>query len=174
MVEQTGTDGSDTIHGEVDQDDIIRGGDGNDTLIGYEGADRLYGDGGDDIIAGGAGNDIIVGGAGDDRLWGNGLRGFDHLNETDNDTFVYSPGGGSDTIEDFNNGEDLIDLTAFDSINGFSDLSISQNQNDTVIDFSSHGGTSITLLRFSSSDLDAKDFIFSSSGPGALGEMDGI
>ena len=34
------------------------------------------------------------------------------------DTFVYAPGDGNDKIEDFTDGEDLIDLTAITGITG--------------------------------------------------------
>ena len=96
---------------------------------------------GDDIIRGDAGNDTITGGAGDD-------------------TFVVAAGDGSDTITDFADGEDLIDLSAFSAISGVSDLTITQDGDDTVIDLSAHGGGEITLEDFTSTDLDATDFGF--------------
>ena len=39
----------------------------------------------------------------------------------------------------------MIDLSAFSAISGFSDLMITQDGDDTVIDLSAHGGGEITL-----------------------------
>lgn len=79
------------------------GGDADgDTLAGFENIrgsaydDTLTGDGGANVMEGGAGDDILTGGAG-------------------SDAFVYcSNDTGSDTITDFTQGDDLIDVTAFD------------------------------------------------------------
>ena len=54
----------------------------------------MYGDAGNDTIDGGGGNDTINGGAGDDDLTGG--AGID--------TFVFTPGNGSDVIITFEPG----------------------------------------------------------------------
>ena len=105
-----------------------------------------------ETLEGGAGDDTITGLGGDDTLTGN---------EGD-DTFVFAASHGSDTITDFTDGEDTIDLSGLSGITGFSDVSgsITQSGNDTVIDLSSFGGGSITLEGFTSTDLSADDFAF--------------
>ena len=99
----------------------------------------MAGQGGRDVLFGGSGDDTLNGGAGNDWLVG---------------------GEGNDTITDFTDGEDMIDLSAFSSISGFSDLTITQDGDDTVIDLGAHGGGEITLEDFTSTDLDATDFGF--------------
>ena len=110
-------------------------------MAGQGGRDVLFGGSGDDTLNGGAGNDWLVGGEG-------------------NDTITGDAGDGRDTITDFTDGEDMIDLSAFSSISGFSDLTITQDGDDTVIDLGAHGGGEITLEDFTSTDLDATDFGF--------------
>jgi Ca2+-binding RTX toxin-like protein len=60
-------------------------------------ADYLQGDSGNEVIDGNGGNDVLDGGAGSDML--SGGQG--------SDTYVLRAGGGSDTINDFTNLEDI-------------------------------------------------------------------
>ncbi|MEB3359030.1 MAG: M10 family metallopeptidase C-terminal domain-containing protein [Synechococcales bacterium] len=69
------------------------GGAGNDTLIGNEGSNQLTGSSGADVLIGLAGNDQLTGGAGDDTF----------VFQTEND--------GVDTITDFAQGNDTIDVS---------------------------------------------------------------
>jgi Tol biopolymer transport system component/UPF0716 family protein affecting phage T7 exclusion len=85
---------------ESNMDDIIYGGFGNDRLHGGGGNDFLYGNPGNDQIWGDDGDDLIWGGFGNDILTG----GFGV------DTFVITRGGGTDTIRDFQIGEDYLAL----------------------------------------------------------------
>ena len=87
------------------RDNVIDGGAGNDTLYGGPGGgdDRLDGGPGNDRLYGGQGRDRLAGAAGDDRLVGGPGA----------DVFVVGPGEGQDTVTDFTDGEDRIDLTAF-------------------------------------------------------------
>ena len=163
-VKFTGTENNDYQDGGA-QDDILSGGAGNDYLAGWQGDDKISGGSGDDIIYGGQGDDIITAGTGDDTLYGDGFLTDEHYShngvhtgETDKDIFVFSPGGGKDTIKDFNDGEDLIDLTDFTDISGFTDIKAKQDGSNLIIQFSSDN--SITLSNFDLSDLDASDFIF--------------
>ncbi|MEX3017945.1 Hint domain-containing protein [Gymnodinialimonas hymeniacidonis] len=124
------TEGDDSVGyaGDVAGISVDTGG-GNDTITTGQGSDTIYaGDGDDliqsgssgtsggpDILDGGSGNDTLVGGTGDDSLTGG----------SGDDVFVYSVGGGNDTISDFNSGNtgslgdgdatnnDFIDLTNF-------------------------------------------------------------
>ena len=126
------------------------GGSGQDRLFGYAGDDSLWGGRGDDSLWGGKGRDVLRGGEGDDWLRGNG----------DADIFVFSvglPSGDNDVIDDFTDGEDLIDFQGLVGLNGFDDVVATQVGNHVRIDTS--GGT-ITLHNFDIADLDASDFLF--------------
>lgn len=130
-----GGDGNDTLDGGAD-DDTLNGGKGRDTLLGQGGDDTLEGKKGEDVLRGGIGNDTLKGGNNADTLFGgqgadtllggnandtlNGETGADTLdggNGADTmtggggaDTFVINADGASDTITDFENGTDLIDI----------------------------------------------------------------
>ena len=101
-------DGNDIGHAGTGRDqffgglgrDKLYGDSGNDRLFGDDGNDRLFGGVGVDRLAGGNGNDQIDGGAGNDNLAGGAGR----------DTFVFAPGDGNDTIQDFNIAFDTIDI----------------------------------------------------------------
>lgn len=94
-----GSGGADTLYGGIgddllrgdDDNDVLRGGSGHDILVGGSGADTLLGEAGDDILVSGAGSDLIVGSVGQDR-------------------FVIGPGDGHNTIADFSQIEDILDL----------------------------------------------------------------
>ncbi|NER83051.1 MAG: hypothetical protein F6K42_26550 [Leptolyngbya sp. SIO1D8] len=58
--------------------------------------DQLWGDDGNDVLRGGLGNDTLIG---DDFSGGQG-----------SDTFILAVGEGTDTIADFEIGEDIIGL----------------------------------------------------------------
>ena len=110
----------------------------------------MNGGDGDDLILGEEGADILVGGAGSDRLIGG--KG--------SDIFMFDiDGGHTDTIDDFSDGEDRIDLSGFDSLT-FRDLLISDDRGKSVIDLTAHGGGRIVLRKFNASDLDPSDFLF--------------
>ena len=119
----------------------VRGSRGNDTLLGGAGDDSLEGRDGNDFLHGRGGNDKLNGGNG-------------------NDTFIIGYGDGVNTIEDFTNGEDQIDLNDV----GFSSHSdvlavTSVTQNGIWIDLSRYGGGGITLWQyFDINGLDASDF----------------
>ena len=148
-----GGSGDDTLSGDAG-DDALLGGSGDDTLSGGAGDDLLHGSTGDDDLSGGAGRDTLIGDAGDDTLTGGAGA----------DTFVYIPGGGNDTIEDFTDGEDNIDLTTFTGVTGFADLTITADGDDAEIDLSAHGGGTLRLENVNVSDLDAEDFLFYGQG----------
>ncbi len=81
----------------------------DDKLFGQAGNDRLYGRGGNDFLNGGAGNDWLDGGKGADRLTGG--AGADRFVFGAGDTGL---GKARDTVLDFRQGLDLIDLTRTD------------------------------------------------------------
>jgi len=89
--------------------DVILGGDGDDIISGGDGNDWLFGADGDDRLVGSAGNDILAGGDGSDKLTGSSGK----------DIFIFTPSesgttrlGEHDTITDFKQGEDKIDISA--------------------------------------------------------------
>ena len=123
------------------------GGSGADHVTGNDAANTLVGNGGDDTLDGGAGDDILDGGAGDDTLTGG----------AGDDTFRYRlTGFGADTITDFTDGTDLIDLR--DTGLSLADLTITASGQDRVITVSS--GNTITLTGQAGITLDAADFLF--------------
>ena len=136
------------VQGSHHQDRLV-GDDGDNTLTGIGGDDDLWGNGGDDELLGQNGDDMLDGGRGTDSLGGG----------RDADIFVFASGHGDDTILDFTNDEDIIDLTAFD-LAGFDDLTLSSASNGVKIDLSVHDGGTILLQDFDLADLDAADFIF--------------
>ena len=161
-----GRKGNDTLEGGKGND-TLKGGEGDDTLKGGEGDDTLEGDGGKDTLKGGGGDDTLKGGKGADRLFGG--EGADTLKGgEDNDTlfggagadlFVFGPSNGADTVADFTDGEDLIDLWAFD-IDDVSEVDARSVDDGVLIDLTAHGGGTVLLQNFDLADLDASDFIF--------------
>lgn len=125
-----GLGGNDLI-ATYEEDDYIEAGAGNDTVFGGEGDDIIEGQVGNDILYGGEGNDFIRGGYGVDHMQG----------DAGIDTFVFTAVSdsnatyGVDTIHNFEDGTDLIDLSALDSsgISSFSDLTVTDDGSVTTI-----------------------------------------
>ncbi|MGB7443870.1 MAG: calcium-binding protein [Coleofasciculaceae cyanobacterium] len=128
-----------TIEG-TPQDDILIGTPENDILNALQGNDSLNGGAGDDILDGGAGFDELLGGAGADQ-------------------FLLRLGQGTDTILDFEDGQDLLVLEAGLS---FEQLTITDNN---------QGGTSIS--RFDGIVNEEIAFL-SGIEPGLITEVDFI
>jgi hypothetical protein len=109
-------------------DDKLEGGNGNDTLVGGEGSDFILGGVGDDVIEGGEGSDVLVGGSGADvfifRRKSEGAMGREKRTE----------------IKDFASGEDLIDLSQIDALEG-----IYGDQSFNFIGVESHHGAGASL-----------------------------
>jgi len=106
---QTGGSGNDTLTG-TPGNDSLNGGNGNDSLIGNAGNDTLIGGNGTDFLVGSAGNDLLNGDNGSDTLTG-GLGNDTLTGGNGQDIFVFAPGEGIDTINDFQLGTDKIGLT---------------------------------------------------------------
>jgi len=83
---------------------LVNGGPGDDALAGGKGVETLVADDGNDTVDGNGGNDFASLGAGDD-------------------TFVWDPGDGSDTIE----GEAGRDTMRFNGANGAEKIELSAN-----------------------------------------------
>jgi hypothetical protein len=111
-----GAGGHDSLSGE-DGADLLSGGDGRDIVSGGRGSDRLEGGTGNDVLNGGAGRDALFGengrdslsgGSNGDTLWGG--AGRDTLTGgAGADVFLLRPGGGTDTVTDFDPAVDRID-----------------------------------------------------------------
>ena len=68
----------------------------------------------------------------------------------------------TDTITDFTDGEDLINLSNLTDfgLSGFSDVDARSVSQGVTIDLTNHGGGSILLMGFDLANLDESDFIF--------------
>ena len=158
----SGSEGDDELYGYWG-DDVLRGGDGADTLDGEHGNDTLLGGAGDDVLDGGFGDDLLVGGSGSDTFVVTGPSGNPQ----------YPWVNGADTVRDFADGEDVIDLSQLSEITGFSDLAITADGTSVVIDLSTAKGGTLRLENVSVDELDASDFVF--AGEGATdGQVDGM
>jgi phospholipase/lecithinase/hemolysin len=157
--EQFGTVEQDTIFGTNSSDNIIglagndeiEGQEGQDILLGSAGNDTLNGNTENDYLLGGSDNDILVGGLGDDIL--NGGANNNNLQGDDGQDIFVINFNGVNTIEDFQDSRDQIDLAG--SLT-FSDLNIAQQGNDTAIGF---GETQLAILSgVEASSLSVDDF----------------
>lgn len=103
--------GQDTVDGSSGND-VIDLGAGNDIGRGGLGSDRILGNSGRDLLLGGSGRDVLLGGAGNDKL--DGGANLDRLTGGANfDQFIFKAGYGRDTITDFADGVDKINLSSF-------------------------------------------------------------
>jgi len=165
-----GGEGADTLFGGSGWD-VLNGGNGNDFLNGGEDTDWLIGGNGDDVIDGGEGIDLLIGGDGKDVLYGGAGNdrleaGFDD-NDSDtltgdagNDKFAFGGANGQDSITDFTDGEDIIDLSDYADVNAVCDLDIEQQGNDAVISGYDGADNSIVVENFDANDLTNEDFNF--------------
>jgi Ca2+-binding RTX toxin-like protein len=150
---------ADNLNGD-DTANQLEGGTGSDTLSGNKGNDKLYGDNGRDTVKGGKGKDKLFGGKGDDELYGG--KGNDTLaGNAGKDVFVFKKKGGSDTITDFQNGKDKIDLSAFNFASKSAALAKfyeigSAGDNKLGFDFK---GTDIVIKGIDMGDLNGADIL---------------
>ncbi|MDB5471991.1 MAG: alkaline metalloproteinase [Caulobacter sp.] len=142
-----GTIGANTLTGDA-RNELIQGLDGNDTLNGLAGADRLEGGAGADRLSGGDGDDVLVGGAGQDTLTGGAGA----------DVFVLGAGDGANTIADFQDGIDHIDIGGYGAY-----TAISQLTSGAKITFGDGGY--VILSGVQASSLSAADFVGAASPP---------
>ncbi|MBX2855467.1 MAG: hypothetical protein KTR21_10780 [Rhodobacteraceae bacterium] len=140
--------GNDVVRGGAD-DDIIYGDDGDDRVIGDRGDDVAHGGHGDDVIKGWIGDDVVMGGAGSDILWGN----------TGADRFVFKGGDERDVVKDFDDGLDLLDVSAHGYVSVEDVLeAASDGANGVMLNFGD--GDYAILRNMTKDELDADDFIF--------------
>ena len=84
-------------------------------------AAHIFGAEGNDILNGGSGSDLLVGGPGSDTL--SGRQGNDLLFPDGDDTVIWNPGDGSDTIE----GKGPSNALIFNASNASENISLSAN-----------------------------------------------
>lgn len=152
-----GGNGNDTLNGASGRDQI-NGGNGDDSLSGGNGSDTLNGGNGNDILLGQVSNDRLIGGNGDDVLYA-GFSNDTLLGGSGSDRFMLIAGDGTDTISDFTNDQDLIQL--FPGLT-FGDLSITQgngiNAANTLLGVGS-GEIIAILTGVQSSTITSADFM---------------
>jgi len=147
----------------------IDAGAGNDTIIGSAG---------DDLIVGGAGNDTVTGGRGNDVALLGG----------DDDTFIWNPGDGSDTVE----GQGGFDTLVFNGSNVAEQIDISANGSrvrftrdvgnitmdlngvEKIAFHAFNGADTITVNDLSGTDVLQVAIDLSSSGGGGDGSVDTV
>ncbi|RMD93706.1 MAG: hypothetical protein D6811_04395, partial [Alphaproteobacteria bacterium] len=122
-------------------DDIISGEAGDDSLSGGPGADTLDGGDGADRLDGGVGADSMTGGPGAD-------------------IFVAIPDGSALTVTDFEDGVDLLDLTAFDRDVAIAAMGAAQ-AGSVILDFPD--GTEVTLGGITLADFGFEDVVLAHS-----------
>jgi serralysin len=150
---EVGNASSETLNGDANEtalmdyifggagNDRISGGAANDQLFGNSGVDNILGGNGRDLLNGGIGNDQLVGGGGNDRLIGGGGRdtltghkGNDLLTgDRGADVFLFHKGHGSDTITDFEIGNDVIQIGR--GANRLGQLDFQKQGNDVLVTF---------------------------------------
>ncbi len=166
-----GGSGADQLHGQRG-DDNIKGGGGADVINGNKGSDRLAGGRGDDKLNGSRGNDVIDGNKGDDKLIGgkgndelDGGKGDDIINGgkgTDvltgglgADVFVFANGDGNNTITDFEDGVDMIEINA--SANAQGSLIVASHADGALLTF---GNVTVLIEDVSYTDITLDDITF--------------
>lgn len=144
-----GTTGDDLFFGEGGND-LVKGGKGDDYAFGGKGADKLVAGLGADILRGDQGNDTLLGARGDDALFGGpgtdrlaGGPGDDTLSSgPGRDKLIFKGSFGADTITDFKNNKDTIQiskkLSPVKSIAKLLDAVCTMQDGDAVLDFG-HG-----------------------------------
>ena len=145
-----GRNGVDYVDG-FGGNDVLKGKGGNDKLYGGKGKDKLFGDAGNDKLFGGKGNDKLFGGKGNDKLTGGKGK----------DVFVFKKNEGKDTITDFQNSKDKIDLKAFNFDNKAAALAkfyeLGSASNDKL--GFKYKGTEIIVKGIDMGDLNGADIV---------------
>ena len=145
-----GSNYADTLIGDA-MSNILEGGGGGDTLDGEGGNDFLLGEGGDDTLIGGDGDDILNGGLDRDILWGgDGIDIFEFL-----DVAESGIGSDRDVIKDFEQGVDLIDLSAIGA-HRFSAGGFTYNSGEVT--YKLIGGGTKTVIEYDHDGDGAADF----------------
>ncbi|MEZ5842231.1 MAG: hypothetical protein R3D27_00675 [Hyphomicrobiaceae bacterium] len=136
------TSGVEALYGNV----------GGDTLDASAMTVRVTLDGraGDDTIIGGSGNDLLYGGAGNDTITGG----------AGSDYFYFANGFGTDTITDFEDGNDRFNLAAISGLDNFGQLTLTQDGADVLISVTATPADTIRVEGALVAQFSAADFYF--------------
>ncbi len=127
-------------------------------IIGSDYNDSISGNNDDNTLSGGDGHDSITAGVGNDTLiGGNG-----------NDKFIITTDITAATIQDFEIGNDVIDLRFFSNLNSFSAIieSASYSNGNTIIDLGS--SKTLTLSNINYNNLQENNFLVTTIAPTAV------
>jgi len=124
----------------------------DDHLMGSDGDNILVGEGGDDQLEGHRGRDILYGAYGNDRLFGGGDEDELYGGEGDDRFFPDRSIHSRKTIEDFQRGEDKIQIDV-DDPNAVTSLS------DLNLKFAQNGLTAVLLQRASGGIINYKSIV---------------
>jgi hypothetical protein len=181
----TGGDNStNTLHGGAWQMPLYRdnslaplGGDDTLTGGGAGGTNTLYGDAFEMSLNTTGGDARLISGEGTDAMWGDAAIMPDNA-IGGSDTFVFGVDNGDDTIHDFNQGEDLIEMNGFTTLiapipaaalaqlpsqalshvyqpYSFSDLQIEEENGDSIIHLDADNSvTVVDVLGLTGADFD--------------------
>ncbi|MCB1335939.1 MAG: Hint domain-containing protein [Maritimibacter sp.] len=156
--------------------DTIYGGAGNDTMWGGQGNDQLYGEADNDFIYGEEGDDTIDGGTGNDTI---------DVGTGGADTIVFSDGGGSDSVSNFqapiDNGDgtftgvDRFDVSGLTSDGGTTpvnvfDVTVSDDGSGNAV-LSFPGGETVKLVGVAPSAVSSADQLIAMGIPDARDYM---
>lgn len=123
----------------------VIGGASDELLIGTPKGDVIIGGDGNDRIKGKSGHDRILDGDGKDQVWGGPGR----------DVFEFAADGKQDKLRDFQDGFDLIDLSAASNVDDLSDFSLTQlNANTVLLEI---GSERLFLKGYQNGDLGVAD-----------------
>jgi Ca2+-binding RTX toxin-like protein len=133
---------------------------GNDTLIAGPNPSnqtQMYGDGAALLDHARGGNDTLISGPNDDQMWGDAAT-VARTATTGADTLVFSPLNAHDTIEDFQPGQDHIELQGYANIASFAQLMpfVTDTKAGALIAFDA----SDSILVVNDHHLTSGDFIF--------------
>jgi len=152
---ENSSEGTDTVKSTVNYtlsenvENLILLGNADINGMGNAGDNTLHGNVGNNVLKGLAGADVLFGGKGDDQLIGG----------ADADIFHFVKGDGHDTITDFLQGTDKVDVSEWTGMNSLADIK-SHAHNDgsnVVIEF---GADSLQIDNIHKADLAMADFVF--------------
>ncbi len=127
-----------------DGDDTVTGNALGNLLVGMRGDDTLLGLDGNDVLAGMEGSNILTGGSG-------------------LDTFYFEEWFGIDTVTDFEQGVDTVNVSSFDEIYDFADFwdnSYEDGAGNVIYDLNNDSVNRIVFENEDKDDFDVADFEF--------------